>query len=532
MGAPTADDDLYDVAKGGFLSVSAAEGVLSNDNDPEGDPRKARLVDDAGHGTLRLFGNGAFSYVPEPRFEGTDFFTYVANDGELDSNVATVTITVGAKILTVTKTTDTDGDCTPVDCSLREAIKAADDGDTVVVRAGTYTLSLGREIVIGTGIKLEGAGADGTIIQAAASPGAATHRVIHIATPSPAEVTISGVTIRHGRVEQGGGGGISNDGILIIKNSVVVDNTAGSGGGIRSGVNVTVIGSTISGNTALGDGGGILSNNGTLTVVDSTISDNIALGNGGGIFNSGGSGSTANLERSTVSGNRASGFAGAIYNHFSTMNLINSTVSNNTAGSDGGGIRNDQGILALTNSTVAGNRTGGNGGAGIDNPGGGSTTLANTIVANNFGPDCSGNITSLGYNLDSDGRCHLNGPGDLPQSEPRLAPLGDNGGPTFTHEILPGSPAIDAADDSAAPETDQRGVARPQGRASDIGAFEVEREIRFVEGDADGDGAVGLSDLRLIINNFGIPSDTRADLRKNGIVDIEDLAKVGMNFGR
>jgi hypothetical protein len=108
-------------------------------------------------------------------------------------------------------------------------------------------------------------------------------------------------------------------------------------------------------------------------------------------------------------------------------------------------------------------------------------TLKNTIVANNEGGDCGGGgVTSDGHNLDSDGTCALTGTGDQSSTDPLLAALADNGGPTQTRALPANSPAVDAADDAGCPATDQRGVARPQdgdedGTAvCDIGAFELE----------------------------------------------------------
>ncbi len=106
----------------------------------------------------------------------------------------------------------------------------------------------------------------------------------------------------------------------------------------------------------------------------------------------------------------------------------------------------------------------------------GGVTVVNTILANSPSSDCSGNIplTSLGHNLSGEDSCGLADPTDLPLTDPLLRPLQDNGGPTKTHALQPSSPAIDAGDDGAAPATDQRGVSRPQGVASDIGAFELQ----------------------------------------------------------
>jgi hypothetical protein len=82
-----------------------------------------------------------------------------------------------------------------------------------------------------------------------------------------------------------------------------------------------------------------------------------------------------------------------------------------------------------------------------------------------------GTIVSNGHNLDGDGTCGLGEPTDLPGTDPLLGPLADNGGPSETHALLPGSPAIDAGPPTCE-ATDQRGVPRPQEAACDIGAYE------------------------------------------------------------
>jgi hypothetical protein len=114
----------------------------------------------------------------------------------------------------------------------------------------------------------------------------------------------------------------------------------------------------------------------------------------------------------------------------------------------------------------------------------GDVTLKNSIVSNNSGGDFGGaSITSLGYNLDSDGTGVLSGPGDFSNTDPLLGPLTDNGGPTFTHALLAGSPAIDTGDPTDFPHTDQRGINRPvdgdgDGTATcDIGAYEYEPAV-------------------------------------------------------
>jgi parallel beta-helix repeat protein len=161
--------------------------------------------------------------------------------------------------------------------------------------------------------------------------------------------------------------------------------------------------------------------------------------------------------------------------------ITNCTISGNTATASGGGIFNDDvGTITLANSTISSNTATTSGGGIFNN--GGTATLKNTIVANSTtGGDCAGTaLASNGNNLDSDGTCGLAAAGDLPNTDPQLGPLADNGGPTQTHALLTGSPAIDAGNDAACPVTDRRGVARPidgdeDGTATcDMGAYEFE----------------------------------------------------------
>jgi hypothetical protein len=102
--------------------------------------------------------------------------------------------------------------------------------------------------------------------------------------------------------------------------------------------------------------------------------------------------------------------------------------------------------------------------------------LANTIIAGNSDKDCDlspwGTLVTYGHNLDRDGSCQLTAPGDQPGTDPKLGPLQNNTGPTQTHALLQGSPAIDGGDNQYCPTIDQRGVPRPAGAACDIGAYE------------------------------------------------------------
>jgi CSLREA domain-containing protein len=392
--------------------------------------------------------------------------------------IAFTAIPAGAATINVNTTADdltNNGNCT-----LREAIQAANTNsavdscpagaaaptvDTINVPAGTYTVTIaGVESANAAGdfdimesVNIAGAGATNTIIDGNGL--VSGDRVFEIL--GAGTVNITGVTIQNGR--NGNGAGIANNGTgtLNVSNCIISDNldpSGGEGGGIfntNTGT-ASVSNCTISGNTVENGGwGGGISNWGSLTVTDSTISGNTGTGTnyGGGIYNSG----TASVTNSTISGNTISGTnsrGGGIYNRFGgTLTVSNSTITDNIAADSGGGIYIS----------------------------GGTVNLRNTIVANQqAGGDCNTAVASTLNDMDSDGTCGVGTTAD-----PILGPLADNGGPTQTHALLAGSPAIDAGDDAtcaAAPVNgvDQRGITRPQDGDSDgtahcdIGAFEMQ----------------------------------------------------------
>ncbi|GIV95501.1 MAG: hypothetical protein KatS3mg057_0158 [Herpetosiphonaceae bacterium] len=228
---------------------------------------------------------------------------------------------------------------------------------------------------------------------------------------------------------------------------------------------LTIIDSTISGNTTGGGGGGIRIFNGVVTITGSTISHNTATAfasGGGGISNSSTSSSSLRLINSTISGNTAQAGGGALSNNSASAmtSLFNVTITNNTTSDgNGGGVVIISGVVTATNSLIAGN---------IDSGG--------------QAPDCSGALTSAGHNLiGSTSFCNISGmtTGNLFGLDPLLGPLQDNGGATLTHALSSGSPAIDAGDpagckdDTGATLTiDQRSFPRPVGSGCDIGAWE------------------------------------------------------------
>lgn len=362
---------------------------------------------------------------------------------------------VSADTFTVNDTRDAadilpgDGICQtniPAQCTIRAATQetnALAGADNVIIPAGVFVLSIGQ-LSISDDLTLAGAGADSTILD-----GGGTSRVLIIENP-PAIRRIT-VTVEKVTVQNGSDSGILVDfaSALNLADSIVRNNAGGVFNSIDGVLNVTNC--TISYNSR----GGI-SNSGSLIVSDSTVSDN---------------------ERTGISSST----------DLDEVTIINSTLSRN----GGSGIANSFGTVTVISSTVNDNL------GGISNAGGpiiGVVTLKNTLVANSFFSDCLGEaITSGGHNLSSDNTCGFTSPGDLVDTDPILGPLQNNGGPTATHALLSGSPAIDAGSDpctdpTGAPLlTDQRGAARPvDGNgdgmiACDIGSYELQSSITTVD---------------------------------------------------
>jgi hypothetical protein len=310
-------------------------------------------------------------------------------------------------------------------------------------------------------------------------------------------VTIQNSTISGNKSVNAAGAGIFNYGDMTIQDSVISGNKISGdyalGGGIFNYGTLTIERSTISGNTtnAVLNAGAGIGNEGTLTIRNSTISGNKSLGAygaGGGIANYG----TLTIEKSTISGNLATateiGYGGGIANG-ADLTVENSTISKNTARYAGGGVAND-GTVVLRDSTITGNRvTAKDGyGGGVDTFG--DVTLSRSLISGNkaaAGPEIfvdTGTVTADDHNLfGANGNPGVAGftpgasdiiPGPGVTTAKILGGLANNGGPTKTHALKLGSPALDAVPllDPACVGTDQRGITRPQGSGCDIGAFE------------------------------------------------------------
>lgn len=446
----------------------------------------------------------------------------------------------GADTYTVTKLADTnDGTCN-ADCSLREAIAAANanaGADTVIASTVTGTMTLDVLVsgfyfirvtdaltLIGPGagaLTLDGRNAsrffsvinpkaDFTVRGLTLANG---HTVGHGgAIYSSANLTLDDVTILNARSDHQGGGISVRNADLILENSTVSGcfaTTVGGGVMVDDG-NAILIHSTVSGSFAPGDGGGILVDDGNATLTNSIVSGNYAGEYGGGFYVQFGN---AMLTDSTVSGNHANGSGGGFF-ELGNATLANSTISDNTAG-DGGGFYLTGGNATLSNSTVTGNMAVSSGGgshvrfgnasftnstisfntSGVDAGGffvesglySYTVDLENSIVANNVAANGAWDefyLVSLGtlslttnYVLvEGTSNPTVTGTSNITGQDPQLGPLQDNGGPTWTHALLSGSPAINTGDPAFVPppDYDQRGVpfVRVYGDRVDMGSVE------------------------------------------------------------
>ncbi|MDA0920601.1 MAG: hypothetical protein O2945_16135 [Planctomycetota bacterium] len=299
--------------------------------------------------------------------------------------------------------------------------------------------------------------------------------------------------------------------VVSLLNTTVTGNTALLNGGAifnNDIVNVTL--SSVNGNTAGVRGGGLY-NTQTATLDRATFDGNRAEVRGGAIFNEGttlSSPSTVMIDASTLSNNVSGARGGAIFNS-QTLTLLNSTVSGNVAGGEGGGIFNtgpdgaSSGTTTIVNSTVAANSSDLSAGGIFNNPGS-VVLLTNSIVAGNDAQasdnDVQGAFSSVRTNFIGDAGTStglVNGQNGnlvgttLRPIDPVLGVLASNGGPTQTHELLIGSPAIDAGDNSGGETVDQRGGRRPTDQTADIGAFEVQANNLSIDNVSMNEGASG-----------------------------------------
>ncbi len=279
--------------------------------------------------------------------------------------------------------------------------------------------------------------------------------------------TLTDCTLSNNTASQTGGGLLSGNGNPTLTRCTFSGNSAGYGGGVAKwNGGVTLADCVLSGNTASVHGGGLHNgNSGAAALTDCTLSGNTAE-SGGGFYNDGTSNAT--LTCCTLSGNTALIHGGGLYNaNGGTATLTNGTLSGNNA-ANGGGLYNAK-SATLTHCTLSGNSA--SSGAVVECAGNGNFTAKNCIFWNESTEEFSGALwPTVTY-------CVVEGgsPGTGNRSaNPNLGPLADNGGPTKTHALPPGSSAVDGGTSVGAPAVDQRGVARPKGAGYDMGAYELD----------------------------------------------------------
>ena len=447
---------------------------------------------------------------------------------------ALVAATASAKTFEVTKRGDpTPGACKKRDCSLREAVIAANargGSDKIVLpEKKAYKLSIPNSVPAAG--EDEAAEGDLDLLQdiGIVHPGKGTARVdaqgidraFHL--HADADTTIKKLGIRNGVAPPGGtndggailidsrpsgptsasltltrsklvnndtigpsgfGGAIADygDGRLVITRSRLADNTSTDDSGaidISKDGGVVIKKSTIEGNRSEGVGGvGYLSAEGGAQIVDSTIAGNFAGEDAGG-FRVTGDATVLRLTGSTIAQNTTDGYGGGIEVDSGRLVVSNSTIAGNRAGAEGGGIANTGGAVVMNATTVVRNHADTLGGGltyGIGTPG---FQIENSLVAFNtapLSPDCFADsfdpMESGGHNLvrDDSGCEGIDASGDIVGQNAKIGRLKDNGGPTRTVALKKGSPAINKADKESAPNKDQRGTKRD--KKPDIGAYE------------------------------------------------------------
>lgn len=397
-----------------------------------------------------------------------------------------------------------DGICETADgeCTLRAAIQesnALSGTDNIFIPSGIYTRTIGGiggndsvgDLNIVDDVNIVGEGRNTTVIDANL-----LDRVFHIG--NMANANVSKITLKHGSTPGIGAGiYIESGASASIDDVVIIENIGGSGAGIEARGPLTLTNSIIAENQALNgnSGGGIVGFDTTIKIINSTIRDNTTTSRGAGIFLQ--VPGSAELINVTISGNESDSDGGGITNLGMQLSLVNVTVSGNQAVEGGAGIDN-HGVITITNSTIFANQSVNSIGGVYNNPiNNGSMKVENTIIAGNNGGDCGGTVStivSLGNNIISDTTCNFSGNGDLPNTDPLLGTLQDNGGSTLTHALLSGSPAIDNGKNENCPDIDQRGYPRPlDGNGDNIskcdigavesGSFVIVSDIDIAEGD-------------------------------------------------
>jgi CSLREA domain-containing protein len=493
--APITVTTTADVVNGGDGVTSLREAITTAN--AAGDATTITLAAAATYG-LDLCGDDDTNAAGDLDSTSVQPLTIEGNGSTIDQNCA------GERVL---NTLDSNGSITLHDvtltggdslfgAALQHAGDATLDGTTVTGNAGgagrVLESSLGGAVLNLTGSNIH----DNTGTGVALSLGQ-----VHIVDSSVTNNTGRGVGLTDGALSVSGStiSGNGGDGVrttgqgsgLFTLTNTTVDNNGGTGVICSACGDLTVTGSTVTGNHAGGgSGGGIQvlfdqdspTDQPVVSVTESTVSGNSRTGSGGGINtaiienSSGPPPAQIVVTRSTISNNSATDQGGGIYAVTGEVRVDNSTVTGNSATNAGGGVGTLAHDIYLRHATVSGNTAGGAGrnvatSAGLH-------TFGSIVAGGTGASDCSIGLatSSTGYNLDGDGTCALAGPGDHSNiGSPQLGALASNGGPTQTMLPLAASPANGAVPAAACTvlTTDQRGITRPQGANCEAGSVEM-----------------------------------------------------------
>jgi hypothetical protein len=385
------------------------------------------------------------------------------------------------------------------DGTLRQGFLCAQNGDTIdLTQLVCSTITLSAPLVAGPGtLTLNGPGQDNLTIDAAGM----FQALVHNAGPDDA-LYLNGLTIANGHYDNPpsnrGGGCVSSTGNVFLDNSTVsscyVSSSAyAAGGGIYALHTVSLYRSSVTGNTAHSNGDGGYATGGgirayNLELNQSTVSGNTASHTGTGrAAGGGGAALFVHASDSTISGNGAASANAGIYAGYAY--LFNSTISGNHA--DHGRVGGVYAIYVaqIFSCTIAANTGKGAVAAGLY---GGfalspASILQSTIIAHNSASGVELDFGSFGPVLGSNNLIMATQGGtavpvDTIVEDPLLGPLQDNGGPTKTQALLPGSPAINTGKVAADVFLDQRGFPRVVGSMPDIGAVEIDPDVVFANG--------------------------------------------------
>jgi hypothetical protein len=514
------------VPYGGSLTIDLSTGPTDN-----GSVSTIAVLDPGTYGgTISVNSAGVVS-ISNAQPAGTHTIKISATDNCGETTVASFALTVNCPSV-VTNSSDKGLG------ALRDVINQACAGSTITfdMRAGHVTTPItltSGELVINKSLMIQGPGANLLTIS-----GNIASRVFNISTGN--SVQIRDLTIANGKVTGSNrGGNVLNSGTLSLTNCNIYGGTANAAGGLYNmglsmtltncnvggtgsgqansapnfgGVGsdsgtLTIDGGSISGNSATSTAGGIAITGGTANIKNARITDNSSL-RGGGVYVSGFFHSaTANIANCLIANNKGGEGGGIYIEGLSSATVVNTTISGNSSGATGAlvgpGIDIEGGNLSLTNVTITNNSTTGfASGGGISARGSSIITLTNTIVIGNSTGSGPSDISGQSGTINSSSSFNLIGIGGLTNgvnnnqvgvTDARLAPLANNGGPTMTHALLPGSTALDAGSNTNAGNAgltnDQRGagfarvVDGPDADSTDtvdIGAFEAQVSVEDI----------------------------------------------------